>query len=134
MTSSPKRLRLVVFQEEPGLWLVHGLEHDLGAEARTIGGAIRAAIQCVQAHTAFDLRHDHMPLVAFPPAAQKFWNAYSTGIPVSLSQLSITPHPDWQIEVAVATRCPADPDVRMRNSEVGIRNAEQGRHARPHNS
>jgi hypothetical protein len=103
-----KRLRLVVFQEEPGLWMVRGLEHDLGAEARTIGEAIRAAMQCVQAHTAFDLRHDHPPLAAFPPAAQKYWNAYATGTPVSLAQLAITPQPDWQIDAAVATRCPTE--------------------------
>jgi hypothetical protein len=102
---TPKRLRLVVFQEEPGLWTVRGLEHDLGAEARTIGGAIRAAIQFVQAHTAFDLRHDHRPLAAFPPANQRYWNAYASGTPLSLAQLAIAPHPEWQIEAAVATRC-----------------------------
>jgi hypothetical protein len=105
MTRTPlKRLRLVVFQEETGLWTVRGLEHDLGAEARTIGGAIRAAIQFVQAHTAFDARHDHRPLAAFPPAAQKYWNAYASGTPLSLAQLSIAPHPEWHFEAAVATR------------------------------
>jgi hypothetical protein len=109
MTSiTPKRLRLVVFQEEPGLWQVRGLEHDLGAEARTIGQAIRAAMQFVQAHAAFDMRHDHRPLEAFPPAAQKYWNAYATGTPVSLAQLGIDPQPDWQIEAAFATRRPAE--------------------------
>jgi hypothetical protein len=101
------RLRLVVFQEAAGTWLVRGLEHDLGAEARTIGEAIRAAMQCVQAHTAFDRRHDHPPLAAFPPAPQKFWNAYATGTPVSLAQLAIVPQPEWQVEAAVAARCPA---------------------------
>ena len=116
MTSmAPKRLRLVVFQEEPGLWLVRGLEHDLGAEARTIGEAIRAAMHFVEAHTAFDLRHDHLPLAAFPPAAQKYWNAYATGTPVSLAQLGIRPCNDWQIEAAFATRCPADDRARASN-------------------
>jgi len=104
MTPTPKRLRLVVFQEEPGVWLVRGLEHDLGAEAHTIGQAIRAAMQFVQAHTAFDMRHDHLPLAAFPPAAQKYWNAYAAGTAVSLPQLGIAPQPDWQIEAAFATR------------------------------
>jgi hypothetical protein len=112
---TPKRLRLVVFQEEPGLWLVRGLEHDLGAEARTIGEAIRAAMQFVQAHTAFDIRHDHLPLAAFPPAAQKYWNAYATGTPLSLEQLGIVPQPEWQIEAAFATRCPADTRPRATN-------------------
>src|SRR5919201_3419743 len=37
---TPKGLRLVAFQEEPGLGLVRGFEHDLGAEARTIGETI----------------------------------------------------------------------------------------------
>ena len=115
MTPTPKRLRLVVFQEEPGLWLVRGLEHDLGAEARTIGEAIRAAMQFVQAHTAFDVRHDHLPLAAFPPAAQKYWNAYATGTPVSLEQLGIVPQPEWQIEAAFATRCPMDGRPRAAN-------------------
>ena len=101
-----KRLRLVIFQEEPGLWMVRGLEHDLGAEARTIGEAIRAAMQCVTAHTAFDHRHAHQPLAAFPPASQKYWNAYTSGTPVSLTQLAIAPPPDWQIEAAVASRVP----------------------------
>jgi hypothetical protein len=113
--TSPKRLRLVVFQEEPGLWLVRGLEHDLGAEARTIGEAIRAAMQFVQAHTAHDLRHDRLPLAAFPPAAQKYWNAYTMGTPVSLQQLGIVPSADWVIEAAFATRCPADAKLRAVN-------------------
>jgi len=113
--TTSKRLRLVVFQEEPGLWLVRGLEHDLGAEARTIGEAIRAAMQFVQAHTAFDMRHDHLPLAAFPPAAQKYWNAYATGTPVSLQQLGIASHPEWQIEAAFATRCPTDGRARAAN-------------------
>jgi hypothetical protein len=106
--TTPKRLRLVVFQEEPGLWLVRGLEHDLGAEARTIGEAIRAAMQFLQAHMAFDQRHDHLPLAAFPPASQKYWNAFASGTPVSLQQLGIVPSPEWQVEAAFAARCPAD--------------------------
>ena len=94
------------------MWLVRGLEHDLGAEARTIGEAIRAAMQFVQAHTAFDMRHDHRPLAAFPPAAQTYWNAYAAGTPVSLQQLGIVPQPEWLIEAAFATRRPADPRRR----------------------
>ena len=87
------------------MWFVRGLEHNLGAEARTVGQAIRAAMQCLQAHMALDARHDH-PLAAFPPAAQKYWNAYATGTPVSLQQLGIAPQPEWQIEAAFASRCP----------------------------
>jgi hypothetical protein len=94
-----KRLRLLIFQEAPGMWLVRGLEHDLGAEA---------AVRFVEAHTAFDLRHDHLPLAAFPPAPQKFWNAFATGTSVSLTQLGV-PTPDgWDIVTACATRRPSE--------------------------
>jgi hypothetical protein len=102
----PKRLRFVVFQEEPGLWQVRGLEHDLGAEARTIGEAVRAALRVLQAQAAGDIRHNHVPLAIFPPAAQAYWNAYAAGTPVSLQQLGIVPQPEWQIEAAFATRLP----------------------------
>jgi len=103
MTS--KRLRLVIFQEEPGLWTVRGLEHDVSAEARTIGGAIRAAVQFVDAHTAVDIRHDHLPLSAIPPAPQKYWNAYASGTAVPLT---VGAPIGWDIQAAFATRVPVD--------------------------
>ena len=105
---TPRRLRLLVFQEAPGLWVVRGLEHDVGAEARTIGEAIRAAVRFVQAHTAFEIREDHLPLAAFPSSAQKFWNAYATGTQLSLSQLGVAVPPEWEIHAAFAPCCPLD--------------------------
>jgi len=97
-----KRLRFVIFQEAPGLWLARGLEHDLAAEARTIGQALRAALRIVHAHVAFDTRHDHPPLSAFAPSPQRCWNAYATGTPVPLAQLGISAPADWEIEAAFA--------------------------------
>ena len=38
-----ERLRLVIIQETPGVWLVRGLEHDVAVEGRSIGTAVRAA-------------------------------------------------------------------------------------------
>ena len=101
---TPKRLRLVIFQEAPGLWLVRGLEHDLGAEARTIGEAVRSALRFVEAHTAFDIRHDHLPLSAFPPASPRYWNAYASGTQVPLTQFGVVAPPGWDIHAAFATR------------------------------
>ena len=97
-----KRLRFVIFQEAPGLWLARGLEHDVTAEARTIGQAIRAAVRIVHAHVAFDARHAHAPLSAFPPAPQRSWNAYTTGTSVPLADLDIVAPPEWNIEAAFA--------------------------------
>lgn len=108
-----KRLRLVIFPHAPGVWIVRGLEHDLGAEARTIGEAVRAAMRFVEAHTAFDIRHDHMPLAAFPPSPQKYWNAFNSGTAVPLDQLGIPRMPEWDIQLAFASSGLAEPHGRQ---------------------
>lgn len=109
------RLRLVLFQEAPGLWVARGLEHDVGAEARSIGGAVQAVLRLVEAHTAFDLRHSHAPLAAFAPAPQPYWNAYASGLEISLAQIGVvTPH-EWDIRLAFASR---QPGVERRAQEV----------------
>jgi hypothetical protein len=104
--SAHQRLRLVIIQETPGIWLVRGLEHDVVVEGRSIGTAVRAAIGFVQAHTAFDRRHDLLPLSAFPPAPPSYWNAYGAGTPVALSQLGVAAPIGWEIRAAVAHRRP----------------------------
>ncbi|HKB14297.1 MAG TPA: hypothetical protein VKD69_26710 [Vicinamibacterales bacterium] len=107
-----RRLRFVIFQDAPGLWLIRGLEHDLAVEARTIGQALRSIARLVQAHTEFDLRHDHLPLSAFPPSAQIYWNAYAAGTPVALAQLGVVPPAGWEIHAAFATRLPNEERYR----------------------
>ncbi len=108
-----KRLRLVIFPDAPGVWIVRGLEHDLGAEARTIGEAVRAAMRFVEAHTAFDIRHDHLPLAAFPPSPQKYWNAFNAGTSVPLDELGIPRLPEWDIQLAFASHGLAEPHGRQ---------------------
>ncbi|HMF98700.1 MAG TPA: hypothetical protein VKE96_30575 [Vicinamibacterales bacterium] len=107
-----RRLRFVIFQDAPGLWVIRGLEHDLAVEARTIGQAVRSIARLVQAHTEFDLRHDHLPLSAFPPSAQIYWNAYAAGTQVALSQLGVVPPAGWEIQAAFATRLPCEERYR----------------------
>jgi len=99
-----QRLRLVIFQEMPGLWVARGLEHDVIGEARSIGEAVRAAVRLIVAHTGFDIRHDHVPLSAFRPAPQNYWNAYAAGTPVSLQQLGIRAPAEWDICPVVTRR------------------------------
>src|SRR5712691_30109 len=105
---SHQRLRLVIFQEEPGVWIVRGLEHDLIAEARSIGEAVRAVVRLVDAHAGFDARRDLVPLAAFRPAPQNYWNAFSAGTPVSLAQLGVTPPARWEISLALARYRPLE--------------------------
>ncbi|HJZ72270.1 MAG TPA: hypothetical protein VKE51_11045 [Vicinamibacterales bacterium] len=107
-----RRLRFVIFQDAPGLWVIRGLEHDLAVEARTIGQAVRSIARLVQAHTEFDLRHDHLPLSAFPPSAQIYWNAYAAGTQVALAQLGVVPPAGWEIQAAFATRLPSEERFR----------------------
>lgn len=97
-----RRLRFVVVQETAGVWMVRGLEHGVVVEGRSIGAAVRAAIDFVQAHNASDMRHDLPPLSAFPPAPPSYWHAYGAGTPLSLTQLGITPPDGWEICAAFA--------------------------------
>jgi hypothetical protein len=101
-----QRLRLVVLQETPGIWLVRGLEHDVSVEARSIGQALRSAIGAIEAHTAFDRRHGLSPLSAFPAAPQSYWNAYNAGTLISLAQLGIVPLNGWEVSASISRRRP----------------------------
>src|SRR4029078_5631003 len=106
-----RRLRLVIFQLPPGVWVVRGLEHDLSAEAGTIGQAVQAFAPLLQAHTNFDARPGHPPLSAFAPAAQRYWNAYAAGTAIPLMQLGVDAPQGWEVQVAFAARPPAEPSV-----------------------
>ena len=66
------------------------------------------AVRLVEAHTAFDLRHRHIPLTAFLPAPERCWSAYMTGTPISLTDLGVVLPDDWEICAAVAYRHPVD--------------------------
>ena len=107
-----ERIRLVVFQDAPASWVVRGLEHDIMAEGPTIGGALRAAVRFIEAQAAFDMRHGHVPLSTFPAAPQRFWNAFTAGTPVPLSQLGIVAPHDWDVHAAFGTRLPSEEYLR----------------------
>lgn len=100
------RLRFIIFQEAPGLWMARGIEHDLAAQARSIGEAVRAILRLVEAHTAFDIRHAHAPLSAFAAAPQAYWNAYAGGVEISLAQIGVETPKEWDIHIAFASTRP----------------------------
>jgi hypothetical protein len=105
-------LQLVVYQEASDVWVARALQHDLMADARSIGTAVRALLRLVQAHTAAALRHDQIPLATLRAAAQSYWNAFATGTIVSLQQLGIPASEHWTIRLAVAHRRPVDTNER----------------------
>jgi hypothetical protein len=102
------RLSLVVYQDVPGVWVGRSLEHDLTVEGRSVGETVRALLRLIEAHTAFDARHDRLPLSAFRPAPQGCWNAFSAGTPISLTQLGVITPPRWDISVAIARHRPSE--------------------------
>lgn len=120
-----RRLRFVIFLDAPGLWVVRGLEHDLTAEAHTIGQALRSVTRLVLAHADFDIRHDLEPLSAFPPAAQSYWNAFAAGTPIPLEQLGLEAPKGWDIRAAFATRLPSDLPRQAWPSHQPFRSAPQ---------
>lgn len=106
--STEHRLSLVVYQDVPGVWVSRGIEHDLTAEGRSIGETVRALLRMVQAHVAYDARHDRPPLSAFRPAPQSCWNAFSGGSLISLADLGALEPPHWTIAVAIARHRPTE--------------------------
>ena len=108
LSGMTNRLRLVIFQDAPGSWQARGLEHDLAAEGPTIGQAVRALARMMRAHAEYDQRHNHPPLVAFPPSAQRYWNAFNTGTAVPVASLGVTPPDGWLFQAAFATRLPGE--------------------------
>jgi hypothetical protein len=109
--SATQRLSLVVYQDVPGVWVGRGIEHDLTAEGRSIGETVRALLRMIQAHTAFDTRHDRAPLSAFRPAPQSCWNAFHGGTQVPLAQFGALAPTAWDVTVAIARHRPTEQRV-----------------------
>lgn len=116
-----RRLRLVVFRENEGRWIARGLEHDIAAEAATAGEAVRALLRIIEAHTAFDIRHNHVPLAAFEAAPQRYWNLYTAGTPVSLPELGVSPPRQWDITAAHLERPAMETDPQYRYASHDFR-------------
>jgi hypothetical protein len=99
-------IRLVISNDAPSTWTVRGLEHDVAARGQTIGKALRAAVNFIEAHTAFDRRHGHLPLSVFPPSPQRYWNAFDAGTVVSLTELGIGMPEGWDVQAVLTVRRP----------------------------
>ncbi len=105
---SPLHVRILVFEDLPGIWTARSLEHDIVAESRSIEMAIQAVLRIMRAHTDFDRRHNRVPLSSFRAAPQMYWNAFRRGTPLPwVSRLSQTVTGlAAEITAAVATERP----------------------------
>lgn len=87
---APCRLRILVFPETRRTWTARALEHDLAAQGRTVEAAIDTLVKIVQAHIAYDRRHNRRPLSAFAAAPQIYWSAFNRA-----SELPVLMELDW---------------------------------------
>jgi hypothetical protein len=87
----PCRLRIVVFPETRRIWTARALEHDLAAQGRTMEAAIDTLVRLIQAHVAYDRRHNRKPLSAFAAAPRAYWSAFNRA-----AELPIQMELDWQ--------------------------------------
>lgn len=109
-------LRILVFEELPGVWVARALEHDVVVEARTMDLAAARLLGFLGAHIDFDRRHNREPLSAFPAAPQLYWNAFARGAVVGPQSLPLATTMPWPgaVTVAVAADRPAEGAPRFR--------------------
>jgi hypothetical protein len=69
-------LRILLYQDLPGLWVARSLEHDIVVEGTTVESASEWLLRIILAHIEFDRRHGRPPLSAFPQAPRRYWNAF----------------------------------------------------------
>ncbi len=75
-------LRVLLYQDLPGIWIARSLEHDIAVEGTTIDAAVDAILRIVVAHVEFDKRHGRSPLSAFPEAPGRYWSAFESATPL----------------------------------------------------
>lgn len=75
-------LRILVYQNLPGIWVARSLEHDIAIEGPTRETAIDRILEIVFAHIAYDRRHGRAPLSTFPEAPWRYWQAFGAAAPL----------------------------------------------------
>ena len=99
---SPLHVRILVFEDVPGIWTARSLEHDIVAESRSIEMAIQAVLRIMRAHADFDRRHNRAPLSTFRAAPQIYWNAFTRGTPLAWASRLSRSLPGVAAEITVA--------------------------------
>lgn len=62
-------LRVLLLQQDDGLWAAQCIDHDIVAQGNSIGEAKRAFERTVVGQILFDYQNGRDPLAAFPPAS-----------------------------------------------------------------
>lgn len=130
MTNDPPpfRLRILVFEDLPGVWTARALERDVLAEGRTMEAAVHAVLRIVRAHVDFDRRHNREPLSSFCAAPQVYWNAFTLATPLvwasGLGSMLTVPA---EVQAAVAVHRPRTTAhrVALRPDPSGFRMASR---------
>ncbi|SRR6266542_2214679 len=64
-------LRVLLLQQDDGLWAAQCIDHDIVAQGKSIREAKRAFERTIVGQILFDLENGRPPLAAFPPAPSK---------------------------------------------------------------
>ncbi len=102
-------LRVLLYQDLPGIWIARSLEHDIAVEGTTIDAAVDGILRIVVAHVEFDQRHGRSPLSSFPEAPGRYWAAFESATPlrtVTCSRNGYRSGTDRQILIAFTQKRP----------------------------
>lgn len=78
------RLRVLIFEDGPGVWVAQVLEKDMAAHGPTPHAALKAVQLVLQAHVNFDTRLKRPALSMLEPAPQEFFEAYDEAEPLAI--------------------------------------------------
>jgi hypothetical protein len=64
-------LRVLIIQQDDGLWAAQCIDHDIVAQGDSIKDAKKAFERTIVGQILFDIKHGNTPLAAFPPAPEE---------------------------------------------------------------
>lgn len=77
-------LRVLIFQQNDGLWAAQCIDHDIVAQGNTIREAKRAFEQTIVGQILFDIKNHKEPLASFPPAPEELQRLFEQAGEVTL--------------------------------------------------
>ena len=77
-------LRVLIYQQDDGLWAAQCIDHDIVAQGNSIRAAKRAFERTIVGQILFDFKNGRQPLAQFPPAPQKIQDIFEKAGDITL--------------------------------------------------
>jgi hypothetical protein len=78
-------LRVLLLQQEDGLWAAQCVDHDIVAQGHSIGEAKRAFERTIVGQILFDFQNNRLPLSTFPPASSELQEIFEKAEELALA-------------------------------------------------